>query len=258
MRKIICLFVITVLTAITLQAQSVQEILDSFSKSLAIPTIQGSFQVQLIATSGDTREIQARVYQQTVDEFQNNRLFIFDFPPTVRGTGLLINAYFDGRDNNMWIYLPAVRRIKRIALDNSGGGYFMGSDFTYNDLISNAYNKLEFERLEDQVIEGNDCYVVKAWGANPRDRQEHGYGYTISYHRKDNYLMIRRDFYDLSDHLLKIYTTGNFLDLYPYIYPTEITMENVQTGHKSILSVTDVSTDEIPDRYFTPRFLQNN
>jgi hypothetical protein len=246
------------MTALSVQAQSVQEILDSFSKSLAIPTIQGAFQVQLIAKNGDTREIQARVYQHSVDEFQSDRLFLFDFPPTVRGTGLLMNAFFDGRDNNMWIYLPAVKRIKRISLNDSGGGYFMGSDFTYNDLISNSYDKLEFERLEDKVINGQDCYVIKAWGSSVQVRQEHGYGYTLSYHRKDNYLMVKRDYFDFEGQLLKVYTTGQFLDMSPYIYPTEISMENVQTGHKSILTVTDISTEDIPQRYFTPRYLQNN
>ena len=193
-----------------------------------------------------------------MDDAQSNRLFLFDFPPTVRGTGLLMNAYFDGRENNMWIYLPAVRRIKRIALEDSGGGYFMGSDFTYNDLISNSYNKLVFDRLDDAVIQGKDCYVIKAWGANSQDRQNHGYAYTLSYHRKDNYLLLRREFFDLSGALLKVYSIGEYLDLNPYIYPTEIFMENVQTGHKSILSVSDISTDEIPARYFTTRYLQNN
>ena len=47
--------------SLTLQAQNAGEILDRFSQTLAVPTIQGTFHVQLIAKNGDTREIQARV-----------------------------------------------------------------------------------------------------------------------------------------------------------------------------------------------------
>jgi len=258
MRKILLLILITMGSLISAQDMSVQEILDAFDKTLQIPSLQGSFKVQLISKNGDIREIQARAYQKLVSEVQNNRLFIFDYPPTVRGTGLLLHSYFDGRDNNMWIYLPTIKRIKRIALESSGGGYFMGSDFSYRDLINNDNNDLVFEKLDDKVVDGQECYAIKATGATPEIKQEHGYAYIISYYRKDNHVIHRREYFDFNEDLLKIYQVGSLYEAPPHYYPTEISMTNVQTGHKSVLKVDEISTEEIPDRYFTTRFLQNN
>ncbi|MDC7224545.1 MAG: outer membrane lipoprotein-sorting protein [Spirochaetales bacterium] len=240
-----------------LNAITVEELLDRFDKSLSVPSIQGEFHVTLISQKGDKREIVARIYQKLVDENQNNRLFLFDFPATVRGTGLLLHSYYDDRDNNMWIYLPAVRRIKRIALESSGGGYFMGTDFTYRDLISNDVKDLEFEMLDETVIDGVECYVLKSRGKTEEIRQDIGYSYVVSFHRKDNYMLHKREFYDFNEDLLKVYRAEGFLDLSPAIYPTKISMTNVQSGHKSIIEVVDASTEEIPDRLFTTRYLEN-
>jgi hypothetical protein len=258
MNTLIKFLYISIISILPLQAVTVDEILTAFTRTLDVPTIQGKFKVSLISQNGDRREIEARVYQKKEGEVQNNRLFLFDFPPTVRGTGLLLHSYTDGRENNMWIYLPTIRRIKRIALENSGGGYFMGSDFTYKDLIGSDYNKLDFKREADATLNGHDCYVIRGWGQTRQIQQENGYSFMISYHRKDNFLLIKRDFYDLDQELLKVYQIEDFLQLEDNIYPTKITMHNVQNGHKSIIAVTEISTDEIPDRFFTTRYLQNN
>lgn len=258
MRTLLNIVLLSFIFMFPLSAQSAEEIIANNAKTLEIPSIQGSFNLELISRKGDVRKIEARAFQKHVGEAQNNRLFIFDFPPTVRGTGLLLHSYSDGRENNMWIYLPAVRRIKRIALESSGGGYFMGSDFTYKDLINTDYNNMEIERLPDERVDGQDSYVIKAWGKTVEIRQDHGYEHIITYYRKDNYMVHRRDFFSLNEDLLKVYKVEEFLDLDPYIYPTKISMTNKQTSHRSVLHIKEVSTDEIPDRYFTTRYLQTN
>jgi hypothetical protein len=245
------------LMSISLSAQDAEQIILRNSKTLVIPSLQGSFSVELISAKGDVRQIKARAFQKYTGRKQNNRLFIFDFPPTVRGTGLLLHSFFDERENNMWIYLPAIRRVKRIALESSGGGYFMGSDFTYRDLIDNDYRDMKLERRPDQVVDGIDSYVVRAQGKTLQLRQDHGYDHIVTYYRKDNYMVHRREYFDLSGKLLKVYKVENFLVLDPHIYPNKISMTNVQTGHRSKLIMEEVSTEEIPDRYFTTRFLQS-
>lgn len=236
-----------------------EDILDEFLKTLQIPNIQGVFKIKLIAKSGDTREIEALAYQRLMEGgIQNNRLFVFNFPPTVRGTSLLLHAFHDERDDNMWIYLPAIDRVKRIALESSGGGNFMGSDFTYQDLINNNYADLFMEQLEETTIDGVEYYVIKAWGRTEELKKSYGYSAWVSYHRKDNFMLQRRDYYDFNDELLKIYFVESYLEFLPYIYPNKMSMANVQSGHTSILEVNDVTIDEIPENYFTTRFMQSN
>lgn len=256
MKKIIITFISFVLVVSPLSAgKTVEEILAEFDKTISVPSLQGTFTVKLISKNGDTREIKARAYQKLVDNKQNNRLFIFDFPPRVRGTGLLVHSFLDGRDNNMWIYLPTVKRVKRIALESSGGGYFMGSDFTYRDLIANDLNNMKFELLEEKTMNGTESYVIKCWGKNQEVIKDLGYSYMISYYKKENSVMYRREFFDSDSKLLKIYQVDDFHVSGKYHYPTKITMTNVQTEHKSIIEVTEISTKDIPERYFTTRYL---
>lgn len=259
MRNILIMLTVFLFSVSPLFAEkTVVQILSEFDKALSIPAIQGSFKVKLISKKGDVREIEARAYQKYNGKTQIDRLFVFDFPPRVRGTGLLVNSFTDGRENNMWIYLPTVKRVKRIALESSGGGYFMGSDFTYRDLINNDIKDMSFEMLESKTVNGIDSYVIKAMGKTPEIRQDLGYSYIISYYNKTNSVLHRREYYDFGNQLLKIYEVGAFYVSGVYHYPTKITMTNVQTEHKSVIEVTQVSTTDIPDSHFTTRYLRDN
>ncbi|MCK5199823.1 MAG: outer membrane lipoprotein-sorting protein, partial [Spirochaetales bacterium] len=115
-----------------LQAIDVETILEAGDKIITPPYLKGVFHIKLISRNQDIREIEAVAYQKQFGDNQENRVFLFSFPPSVRGTGLLIHSFFDDTESRMWIYLPSIKRIKRIALETSGGGYFMGSDFTFS------------------------------------------------------------------------------------------------------------------------------
>ncbi|MCK5197252.1 MAG: outer membrane lipoprotein-sorting protein [Spirochaetales bacterium] len=257
MKKIFILAFI--LSALSLGAQNItiDEILDGYEVTAFIPNLTASLSVKLISANGEVREIKADAYQKTVNENQVSRLFLFDYPPSVRNTGLLINSFLNGDENVMWIYLPAVKRVKRIALATSGGGYFMGSDFSYSDFISKARTDYTQEFVGEVVLNGSPCYSVKEYGKTLQRRQDMKLSYMINYYRKDDFIMYGRDYYDLAGELVKEYRVKNSIVLGQYIYPTLIEMENIQTGHRSIIEMTNVSTDIIPDRYFTSRFLKN-
>lgn len=236
---------------------TVDEILDGYEVTAFIPNLTASLSVKLISANGEVREIKADAYQKTINENQVSRLFLFNYPPPVRNTGLLINSFLNGDENVMWIYLPAVKRVKRIALATSGGGYFMGSDFSYSDFISKAREDYTQEFLGEVVLNGTPCYTVKEYGKTLKRRQDMKLSYMINYYRKDDFIMYGRDYYDLAGELVKEYRVKDSIVLGQYIYPTVIEMENIQTGHKSIIEMTNVSTDIIPDRYFTSRYLKN-
>ncbi len=250
---------IFILSSLSLSAQNMtlNEILDGYEVTAFIPNLTSTLTVKLISANGDVREIKADAYQKMIDENQVSRLFLFDYPPSIRNTGLLINSYLNGDENVMWIYLPAVKRVKRIALATSGGGYFMGSDFSYSDFISKARADYTQEFIGEKVLNGIPCYMVKEYGSTQQQRQDFKVSYMINYYRKDDFIMYGRDYYDLAGELVKEYRVKEAIVLGQNIYPTVIEMENIQTGHKSIIEMTDVSTDIIPDRYFTSRFLKS-
>ena len=248
-------FFFLVLIIMPLSAMTEEELRSEFMKTLIIPSIEGEFHVTLISQRGDERKVIARIYQKRMEENRIGRLFLFEFPPSIRGTGLLIHSCLDGSADNMWIYLPAVNRIKRIALESSGGGYFMGSDFTYLDLLDHDRDDMEYELLDDALIDGIECYTLRTRGITEEIRRDIGYSYTLNYHRKDNFMVQRIEYFDLAGELLKVYCAEGFLNFNPGIYPLKVTMTNVQTGHRSIIEMVNTSSAEIPDSFFTARYL---
>ena len=258
MKKTSIALLIALVLASAAAEPSVDSIMDQFEKVIRVPNLTGTFTVQMISTRGDVREIQATAFQKLSHDQQMNRLFVFEFPPTVRDTALLIHSFFDEtKENMMWIYLPAVRRIKRIALEQSGGGYFMGSDFTYADFIMKNRDDYRREYLGEKVIDGRNCYAIKDWAESLEQRQEMGYAYMINYYSTEDYFLYARDYYDLSEKLLKTYRVKEILDGESFIYPTVVEMRNVQTDHTSIIEVSNYSIEEIPDSYFSTRYLKN-
>ena len=205
MKKIFFILIFLIpLHSLTAQV-SVDQILNNFGKTLMFPNLKGTIRMEMISKKGDVREVEAEAYQKIVTDDQTNMLFLFSSPPTVRDTGILLHTFFNGDDSNMWIYLPAVRRIKRVALEQSGGGYFMGSDFTYSDFILKTHDNYEREYLGTRVIDGRTCHVIKDWAKSLEERQQRGYAYQINYYSTENYFLYARDYYDLSENLLKTY-----------------------------------------------------
>lgn len=236
---------------------NIDEILQKFGKTLYFPNLSGSIKVEMISQKGDVREVEAKAYQKIINEEQTNMLFLFDYPPTVRDTGILLHTFYNGDDSNMWIYLPAVKRIKRVALEQSGGGYFMGSDFTYSDFILKQQNNYQREFLGEIDIDGRTCYAIKDWAKSLEERQERGYGYMVNYYSTSNFFLYARDYYDLSEKLLKTYRVKDIMTNNGSIYPTNVVMHNVQSDHKSILEFYDFDMEEISETIFTTRYLRN-
>lgn len=257
MKKIISIF-FCICFSLSLSADAdVDEILKKFGDTLYFPNLSGSIKVEMISQKGDIREVEARAYQKIISDEQTNMLFLFNHPPTVRDTGILLHTFYNGDDSNMWIYLPAVKRIKRVALEQSGGGYFMGSDFTYSDFILKSQDNYKRELLGEMVIDGRSCFAIKDWAKSLEERQERGYSYMVNYYSTSNYFLYARDYYDLSENLLKTYRVKDVMTNNGAIYPTNVVMHNVQSDHRSILEFYDYDMEDIPESIFTTRYLRN-
>lgn len=128
-------------------------------------------------------------------------LFKFLKPALVKGTALLTWNNRD-KDNDHWIYLPALKRVRRIAASDKSKG-FMGSDFSYEDLSKRSLKKDAFKMLKGVSLEGALCYVLEAL---PKDKSEKIQRRKV-WIRKDNFLPIKAEYYDSNGNLIKELTT---------------------------------------------------
>jgi outer membrane lipoprotein-sorting protein len=165
-----------------------------------------------------------------VDSDGDKSLTIFDEPNDVKGTALLSFTHKEGPDDQ-WLYLPALKRVKRIASDNKSGP-FMGSEFAYEDITSQEVEKYTYKYLRDDSFDGMDVFVFERY---PVDEKS-GYTRQIIWMDKEHYKERKIEFYDRKDTLLK---TLLFTDYHQYQdrfwRAHEMYMENHQTGKSTRL-----------------------
>lgn len=162
-------------------------------------------------------------------------LSIFDSPPDVKGTALLTWSHALEPDDQ-WIYLPALKRVKRISSQNKSGP-FMGSEFAYEDMASPEIEKYTYKYLRDEKFEGVDCYVVESYPA-----YEHsGYTRQVGWVDKERFIPLKTVYYDRKNALLKtLIFKGYKQHLNKHWRPTEMFMDNHQTGKSTTLELSNL------------------
>lgn len=179
---------------------------------------------------GDESTRVVRIRNLEVKEDGDKSLSIFDEPADVQGTTMLTISHKQDEDDQ-WLYLPALKRVKRIASDNKSGSY-MGSEFAYEDIGSQEVEKYTYKYLRDEVYEGQPCFVMERYPVNKYS----GYKRQIVWMDKAEYRPLKIDFYDRKDSLLKTLTFKGYKQyLRKHWRPDEMFMINHQTGKSTLL-----------------------
>jgi outer membrane lipoprotein-sorting protein len=157
-------------------------------------------------------------------------LTIFDQPRDVKGTAFLSFTHAK-RPDDQWLYLPALKRVKRISSANKSGP-FMGSEFAYEDISSQEVEKYTYKYLRDEKIDGHDCFVIER-----KPTYEHsGYTRMISWVDKVMYQARKVEFYDRKNTLLKTLTISKHRQyLGKYWRAQQMDMVNHQTKKSTTL-----------------------
>mgnify|MGYP001814776436 CR=1 FL=1 len=161
-------------------------------------------------------------------------LIVFNQPRDVKGTALLTFSHKTG-DDDQWLFLPALKRVKRIASRNKSGP-FMGSEFAYEDLSSQEIEKYSYKYIKDDVLNGQEMFVIERY---PVDKNS-GYSRQLVWLDKEQYRNFKVEFYDRKKSLLKTLVFRGYQQyLDQYWRADEMFMENHQTGKSTLLSWKD-------------------
>ncbi|UCE35744.1 MAG: outer membrane lipoprotein-sorting protein [Deltaproteobacteria bacterium] len=167
-----------------------------------------------------------RVRALEVEGDGDKSLSIFDNPGDVKGTAFLTFSHKVG-DDDQWLYLPALKRVKRISSRNKSGS-FMGSEFAYEDMSSKEVQKYTYKWIRDEVYDGQECFVVESY---PVDTGNSGYTRQVSWMDKSEYRVLKVDFYDRKNSLLKTLTFKGYQQYQnKYWRADEMNMVNHQNG----------------------------
>ena len=161
-------------------------------------------------------------------------LVIFDTPADVKGTAFLSHTKKSGSDDQ-WLYLPALKRVKRIASSNQAGP-FMGSEFAYEDVTSQEVEKYTYKWIRDEDYKGEKCFVFERYPVYKNS----GYTRQVVWLDQKDYKILRIKYFDRKNAPLKTLTQTDFKQyLGKYWYPGSMYMENHQTGKSTLLTWSD-------------------
>ena len=197
------------------------------------------------------RELRTKTLEVAGDG--DKSLIAFDTPADVKGTALLSFTHKSGPDDQ-WLFLPALKRVKRIASDNKAGP-FMGSEFAYEDLSSQEIEKYNYKFLRDETVDGQPMFVIERYPVDPRS----GYTRQVVWLDQAELRAFKVDYYDRKASLLKTLTAAGFKQyLGKHWRAATLTMVNHQNGKSTVLEFSDYAfATGLKVRDFDQNALQN-
>lgn len=243
----------TLLTATSLMAitnleiaQKADKVTDGFESSIA------QTEMILINASGQkrVREMEMKTLE---GEDGDKTISTFLTPADVKGTKTLTHEHID-RDDDQWLYLPALKRVKRIASSNKSGS-FMGSEFSYEDIGNQNYKKFTYgDKVEEVELNGVKCYK----GVRIPKDENSGYTKEVSWVSMDNFLLQQVEYYDRKSELLKTATFSDYKQIEGVWRVGKIEMKNHQNDKNTVLIwKEDKVKAGLTDKEFTKRVLKN-
>ncbi len=251
--KITFMIAVVLTLPITLMAQKITglQIIQNVYDRPTGDDQEGNLTMSLINSRGETRVREIKQYLKDYGDMEKKIMF-FLAPADVVNTSFMNWSYSkEGKDDDQWIFLPALKRIKRISSD-SKSDYFMGSDFTYDDLGDRHPNEDHHKLLKEEILGGEACYVVES-----TPKSNYMYSKTITWVIKDKWIGKKKEFYDEDGELLKILTVNKVEKIKNYQIITSSEMHNVQKNHKTRMQLKNVKLDiGISDNQFTERMMR--
>lgn len=212
------------------------------------PSMSAELVMTITNSRGATRE--RSIVQYSLEGTDSDKkIMFFTAPADVRDTSFMTWSWEDGRDDDQWIYLPALRRVKRISSDSKNDS-FMGSDFTYDDLGERHPSEDRHTILREETLDGKAAYVVESIPVSPGD----AFSRTVTWINKENWVGLKKEYYDGKNKLFKTLTIDSYEKIDGYWVVTDMTMKDLGRESSTRIAMNDVSFSvDLEEDFFTER-----
>jgi hypothetical protein len=223
-------------------AQSGVEIMQTSRQVHRVGDEEERLLLRLVSRAGAAKERRVARFTLYGRDGLDRVMLRFLAPRDVENTGLLTWEARDG-DDDQWLYLPATRRVKRIAASGKKNR-FMGTDFSYEDLRPENVEANRYTLRGTEPVDGHDCHVVEAVPANEREAADSGYSRRRIWVRKDNHSVVKREYYDKQGRLEKVETMRKLVQVKGSAWRAdEFEMQDVQNGTRTVATVESRAVD---------------
>ncbi len=221
-------------------AQSGRDIMLKAHNRPEAKTSKTELTMTIINKRGKKRVRQLQSFSMDVGKDKKTLMF-FQYPGDVKGTGFLTWDYDKiGKDDDKWLYLPAMRKVRRISGASAKKDYFMGTDFTYDDMGDRNIDEDTHKLLGEATINGHECWKIESTTKDKRDL----FSKKVTWLRKDILIPEKVDFYDRMGKLHRQMVMDKVEKNKQYWVILKMTMTNVQKNHKTIIEFTNMELDQ--------------
>jgi len=218
-----------------------------------------NMRMTLINKSGQkrVRELKRFAKDKGEDEF---KLMFFLSPADVANTAFLTYDYDDSdKDDDQWLYLPELKKIKRIASSDKSSS-FMGTDFTYSDMTNRNVNDYTYKVMKETKVDGEKVWQILVTPKSKKTIDETGYTKSIIFVRQDNFVVIQALHYVKAGKKLK-YQKVLGLEVIDGIWSITkmqmVTKKGKKTLHKTLLEFEDIKyNQDLEESFFSTRTLK--
>ncbi|WP_432719549.1 outer membrane lipoprotein-sorting protein [Jeongeupia wiesaeckerbachi] len=214
---------------------------------------------QMINKNGDRRVRETfgatQMQDNTVD---TKRMTRFMSPADIKNTVILLAEHSD-RDDDMWIYMPALKKTRRLTSANKNES-FAGTDMSYGDVIGHKVSEWTHKFIGNATIANKPVLMIESLPKDAKIAEQAGYSKRISWIDEESFLALKTEFYDDGKQLLKVATLSNIVNVdvaKRRWQPMHMEVQNAQTGHKTVIDWYDFKANQgVKGLYFTPRYLE--
>ena len=225
--------------AAQMDAQTGRDIIQRVKDRPDGETRYAEMQLTLMKKNGDKRE--RKMVSWAMDEGKDTKkIMFFTYPGDVKGTGFLTWDYDQaGKEDDKWLYLPAMKKTRRISGSSSKTDYFMGTDFTYDDMGGRSVDEDKHTLLREETRDGYKCWVVESVPKDPHEV----YSRKVTWIRQDSDTGVYCEFYDKLGKLHRVMTVLDLQKVGGFWTVMKMEMKNVQSGHSTLITVSEPKYD---------------
>jgi hypothetical protein len=196
--------------------------------------------MRLVSRDGKERVRELTMSRRDLQDGGEQRYFLyFHRPPDVRDMALLVWKY-PGKDDDRWLYMPALKLVRRIAASDKHTS-FVGSDFSYEDVSGREPEEDTHRLIREDKVGGRDAYVAESV---PKDPASADFSKKLSWIDKATWLPLKEEYYDRRGDLARVFTAEEVKEIQGFWTVSRRVMKNVQTGHWSEAVLADVRYDQ--------------
>lgn len=256
-RRVAMTVLMVLLAAISTSAQDAIEVIKRSHDVVKVSSFESVSTLTITDSKGNQRIRQSAMASLSEPDGTEKRIIKFVSPAEVSGTGVLIFDYPEKSDD-MWIYLPALRKTRRI-VSREKSKSFMGSEFSNANMTAPGIDDFSYEIQGEETLNGKACHVIESTPVSSNLEDEYGYSRSVSWIDKNSYLVHQIVYYDFDGDLFKTIANKEFkiLDEENGKYMvTRMYAQNHGNNRSSEMIMDQVAVTAAKKSYFTVAYLE--